>query len=205
MDFSTPIRRVPATTAPLTTLATISTDSTSPISPNATMNGTQGAIEPVACSLTVSQDCAPSTAPGGSAARTAAISAFTWAVVPALAKRYSICAHLRLPRRAQRGDLRGRHPGLGGLGDRRGAADHGQARRAGHAGHGDLRPDADSRTLAVGQQHDLSQLRRPVARDQREVVDRAVRRGAADHGHLHLHGGGRDRTGRVAVARASSR
>ena len=53
MDFSTPIRRVPATTAPLTTLATISTDITSPISPNATMNGTQGAIEPVACSLTV--------------------------------------------------------------------------------------------------------------------------------------------------------
>ena len=42
MDFSTPIRRVPAATAPLTTLATISTDITSPISPNATMNGTRG-------------------------------------------------------------------------------------------------------------------------------------------------------------------
>ena len=53
MDFSTPIRRVPATTAPLTTLATISTDSSSPITPNATMNGTQGAIELVSCSLTV--------------------------------------------------------------------------------------------------------------------------------------------------------
>ncbi len=53
MDFSTPIRRVPATTAPLTTLATISTDMTSPITPNATMNGTQGAIELVSCSLTV--------------------------------------------------------------------------------------------------------------------------------------------------------
>ena len=76
MDFSTPIRRVPATTAPLTTLATINTDITSPISPNATMNGTHGAIEPVACSLTVSQDCAPSTEPRGSAARTAAMSAF---------------------------------------------------------------------------------------------------------------------------------
>src|SRR5215469_12392064 len=47
MDFSTPIRRVPATTAPLTTLATISTDMTSPMIPNATRNGTQGAIEPV--------------------------------------------------------------------------------------------------------------------------------------------------------------
>ena len=46
MDLSTPIRRVPAATAPLTTLATISTDITRPISPNATMNGTHGAIEP---------------------------------------------------------------------------------------------------------------------------------------------------------------
>ena len=53
MDFSTPIRRVPATTAPLTTLATIRTDMTSPITPKATMNGTQGAIELVSCSLTV--------------------------------------------------------------------------------------------------------------------------------------------------------
>ena len=44
IDFSTPIRRVPATTAPLTTLTTISTDITSAITPNATMNGTQGAI-----------------------------------------------------------------------------------------------------------------------------------------------------------------
>src|SRR5215470_14204348 len=37
MHFSTPIRRVPATTAPLTTLITISTDIPSPISPNAAM------------------------------------------------------------------------------------------------------------------------------------------------------------------------
>ena len=87
IDFSTPIRRVPAATAPLTTLPTISTDITSPISPNATMNGTHGAIEPVACSLTVRYDCAPSSEPGGSAARTAAMSAFTWAFVPALVKR----------------------------------------------------------------------------------------------------------------------
>src|SRR6516225_8991938 len=91
-DFSTPIRRVPATTAPLTTLATMSTDMTSPMIPNATRNGTHGAIEPVACALTVSQDWAPIRAPGGSAARTSAMSAFTWAVVPALANRYSICA-----------------------------------------------------------------------------------------------------------------
>src|SRR5215468_12402325 len=91
MDFSTPIRRVPATTAPLTTLATISTDITSPISPNATMNGTHGANEPVACALAVSQDCAPSTLPCGSAAVTAAMSLFTAAAVAALEKRYSIC------------------------------------------------------------------------------------------------------------------
>src|SRR5215468_2080832 len=97
IDFSTPIRRVPATTAPLTTLATISTDITSPISPNATMNGTQGAIEPVSCSLTVSQDCAPIRAPCGSAARSAAMSALTSAVVAALAKRYSICTTSGVP------------------------------------------------------------------------------------------------------------
>src|SRR6516165_7543914 len=97
MDFSTPIRRVPATTAPLTTLATISTDITSPITPNATMNGTQGAIELVSCSLTVSQESAPSRAPCGSAARTSAMSAVTWAVVPALEKRYSICVTCGAP------------------------------------------------------------------------------------------------------------
>ena len=48
MDFSTPIRRVPAATAPLTTLITISTDIASPSSPKATMNGTHGANEAVA-------------------------------------------------------------------------------------------------------------------------------------------------------------
>jgi hypothetical protein len=56
IDFSTPIRRLPATTAPLTTLKTISTDSTSPITPNATMNGTQVATELVSCALTVRYD-----------------------------------------------------------------------------------------------------------------------------------------------------
>src|SRR5262249_47375209 len=91
MDFSTPIRRVPATTAPLTTLITISTDITSPISPNATMNGTHGANEAVACALAVNQDCAPSTLPCGSAAVIAAMSVFTAAVVAALENVYSIC------------------------------------------------------------------------------------------------------------------
>ena len=43
-DFSTPIRVVPAMTAPLTTLTTISTEITRAITPNAMMNGTQGAM-----------------------------------------------------------------------------------------------------------------------------------------------------------------
>src|SRR6516165_4057240 len=57
----------------------------------------QGAIASVAGRLTVSQDCAPIRAPCGSAARSAATSAFTWVVVPALAKRYSICARSGVP------------------------------------------------------------------------------------------------------------
>jgi hypothetical protein len=44
MDFSTPILVVPAVTAPLTTLTTISTEITSAITPNAMMKGTNGAI-----------------------------------------------------------------------------------------------------------------------------------------------------------------
>ena len=43
-DFSTPILVVPATTAPPTTLTTISTEMTSVITPNAMMNGTHGAM-----------------------------------------------------------------------------------------------------------------------------------------------------------------
>src|SRR5215469_13538480 len=97
MDFSTPMRRMPDTTAPLTTLITISTDIASPISANATMNGTQGANEPVAWALAVSQDCAPSTVPCGSAAVTAAMSVLTAAAVPALEKSYSICDSAGVP------------------------------------------------------------------------------------------------------------
>ena len=47
-DFSTPILVVPASTAPPTTLSTISTEMTRAITPNATMNGTHGAT--LACS-----------------------------------------------------------------------------------------------------------------------------------------------------------
>src|SRR6516165_8803766 len=92
MDFSTPIRRIPATTAPLTTLITISTDIASPISTNATMNGTHGANEAVAWARAFSQDSVPSTLPCGSAAVIAAMSLATAPVVAALEKPYSICA-----------------------------------------------------------------------------------------------------------------
>src|SRR5580692_9195407 len=86
-----PIRRYPASTAPLTTLITISTDSTRPVTPNAIRNGAIGAM-PGSCSArTVSQDSALPTACGGSAAATAATSARTAAAVPALRNRYSIC------------------------------------------------------------------------------------------------------------------
>ena len=44
IDLSTPILVVPAITAPLTTLTTISTEMTSAITPNAMMNGTHGAM-----------------------------------------------------------------------------------------------------------------------------------------------------------------
>src|SRR5579862_8480228 len=90
MDFSTPIRLVPATTAPLTTLATISADITRPSSPNATMKGTHGAIDRVSCNLTVRYDSAPRSEPRGSAERSESMSALTSAMVAALEKRYSI-------------------------------------------------------------------------------------------------------------------
>ncbi len=91
MLFRMPIRRYPASTAPLTTLITISTDSTRPVTPNAIRNGAIGAI-PGSCSArTVSQDSALPIACGGSAAATPATLARTAAAVPALRNRYSIC------------------------------------------------------------------------------------------------------------------
>src|SRR5215469_15507528 len=67
MLLSTPIRRYPATTAPLTTLPTISTDIASPMTPNATTNGTMIAIVPLSWLLTVSQEPVPVIVPAGSA------------------------------------------------------------------------------------------------------------------------------------------
>ena len=84
---------MPATTAPLTTLATISTDITSPSTPNATMNGTHGAIELVALQLggsgrTARRPAHPWGSDGRAATRCRRSARRSY---PALAKRYSIC------------------------------------------------------------------------------------------------------------------
>src|SRR5215470_9519925 len=76
--LSTPIRRYPATTAPLTTLPTITTDITSPMTPKATTNGTMIAIVPASWVLTVSQELVPVIVPAGSARVRAVTSALIW-------------------------------------------------------------------------------------------------------------------------------
>src|SRR5580658_9676254 len=92
MLFSTPIRWYPATTAPLTTLATMSTAMARPISANATTNGSM--IAPLLSDWlsAASHEPDPVTVPGGSAPVTSARSARTWDAVPALVNRYSSCA-----------------------------------------------------------------------------------------------------------------
>src|SRR6516165_10926507 len=65
MLLSTPIRWYPLTTAPLTTLPTMTTDITSPMTPNATTNGTMIAIVPLSWFFTASQDPVPVTVPAG--------------------------------------------------------------------------------------------------------------------------------------------
>ena len=77
MLLSTLIRRYPATTAALTTLAVISTASTSPMMANATTNGV---LSPAIWALVLSvssQDTELVTAPAGSAALSSARSALT--------------------------------------------------------------------------------------------------------------------------------
>ena len=77
MHFSTPIRVYEATTAPLTTLPTMSTAMARPISANATTNGSMMAPLPVCWFCAASQEAAPVTAPAGSARLTSATSART--------------------------------------------------------------------------------------------------------------------------------
>src|SRR5580704_1177772 len=92
MDLSTPIRWYPAITAPLTTLATMSTAMARPISANATTNGSMIAPLPSDWLSAASQEPDPVTVPGGSAPVTSARSARICDAVPALANRYSSCA-----------------------------------------------------------------------------------------------------------------
>src|SRR5499425_3313564 len=92
MLLSTPIRRYPLTTAPLTTLPTITTDITSPMTPNATTNGTMIAIVPLSWLLTVSQEPVPVIVPAGSTRVRAVTSALISGCVSAWWNRYSICA-----------------------------------------------------------------------------------------------------------------
>jgi hypothetical protein len=89
--LSTPMCRNPATTAPLTTFATISTATARPIQPNTIRNGTNVPGSPVAIAFSARYDCSPSSAPAGRPAVTAALPALTCASVPASWKRYSIC------------------------------------------------------------------------------------------------------------------
>src|SRR5262249_62160523 len=91
MLLSTPTRRYPDTTAPLTTLPTITTDIPSPMTPNATTNGTMIAIVPFSWVLTVSHEPVPVIAPAGSALVRAATSVLICAWVSAWWNRYIIC------------------------------------------------------------------------------------------------------------------
>src|ERR1700722_18921283 len=92
MLLSTPIRRYPLTTAPLTTLPTITTDIASPMTPNATTNGTMIAIDPLSWVLTVSQELVPVIVPDGSARVRPVTSEVSCGWVSAWWNRYSICA-----------------------------------------------------------------------------------------------------------------
>src|SRR5215469_14084714 len=91
MLFSTPIRRKPATTAPLTTLTTISTESTRPMMPKVTTKGTIGARLVSSCCRTARYDSVPSMVPGGSELAIVRMSACSAAAEPAAANLYSNC------------------------------------------------------------------------------------------------------------------
>ena len=85
--MSTPIRWYCAITAPLMTLPTMSTAITRPMSANASTNGSMiAALLPWDC-CAVSQEPQSMTVPAGSAFVTAAMSAFSCALVAELVNR----------------------------------------------------------------------------------------------------------------------
>jgi hypothetical protein len=69
--LSTPMCRIPATTAPLTTLATIRIATSRPRQPKTTRNGTNVPGSAAAAALSVRYDRAPSSDPGDTPAVTA--------------------------------------------------------------------------------------------------------------------------------------
>src|SRR5438876_10608444 len=73
------------------------------MTPKATMNGRNGAIDDCSPALTVSQENVPVTAPDGSALVTAAMPAPTAASAAALRNRYNICALAGVPGARSRG------------------------------------------------------------------------------------------------------
>src|SRR6516165_3942546 len=89
MLLSTPIRRYPLTTAPLTTLPTITTDIASPMTPNATTNGTRIETVPASWLFTASHELVPVIVPAGSVRVRAVTSAWICDEVSALWNRYS--------------------------------------------------------------------------------------------------------------------
>ncbi len=84
--------------------------------------------------------------------------------------------------RGERRHLGGDHPGVRGLRDRAGHADHRQGRTAGQGGEGELRAQFRDEP-GVGGQHELAGARGPPPVEQRQRVHVPAWTAPADHGH----------------------
>ena len=184
MHFSTPIRVYEATTAPLTTLPTMSTAMARPISANATTNGSMMAPLPVASFCAASQDTAPVTAP---ARQRPAHLGHVRADLPVAGRVGEPVQHLRALRHAgsaQPGDLTRADPSVGGVRDRVAEPDHDQSGCPRHAGDGDAAAERGAPAACAIVQHHLAGSVRPVPGVQYHVVDRAASRSAPGQRHL---------------------
>ena len=160
MLFRMPIRRYPATTAPLTTFVTISTDMTRPMTPKATRNGTNGAMFPRLLRLDGQVGLRAGHRAGGQRAANRGDVGAERRRAARVRGTGTASARWRASRaRQQRGDLAGHHPAARRAGDRVGDADHGQPRLARRAGHRQLACPATG-TPSCGPesllQHDLA-------------------------------------------------
>ena len=182
MLFSTPILRYPVTTAPLTTLTTMSGDMVSPMIPNTTTKGTIGAIPDV---LLLPQRQVRLRAGHGAGGQCRRRSPWIWAQRRRAAPAGEPVQQLRgrgRSRRAQGRDLAGHHPAVGRLVDGIGVAHDGQPRRAGHPGDGELGAERHL-DAQVGGEHELTGPHRPAAPLQDQVVERAAGTGPARQRH----------------------